>query len=368
MIKSKLQFWTLQILLVVAIIYISTKIAFVFEPIGVFISTLFFPILISGFLYFLLNPLVKMLQDFKIPRTLSIIIVYLAIAGLIALLMSYFIPAVTAQFKQLANDLPKYAEESMKFIEDVSESPQFQWVMTQEYVTIEDIENKLVEIGNSIPQALTDGISTILGFIANFTITVITVPFLLFYMFKDGHKFSSNVMKLLPSSYREAGLKTLKETNKTLASYIQGQVIVALFVGTLSFIGYLIIDLPYALVLAVVVVFTNIIPYIGPIIGGFPAIIIALFESPMKAVLVVVVITIAQQLEGNVLSPLIIGKQLKIHPATIIILLLVAGNLAGILGMVLAIPVFAVVKTIIINFSNFLKERKRILNEQMIET
>ncbi len=367
-VKSKLQFWTLQILLVVAIIYISTKIAFVFEPVGIFISTLFFPILISGFLFYLLNPLVKRLQLLKIPRTLSIIIVYLAIAGLFSLMLSYFIPAVSNQFKQLINDMPRYAAQSMDFFEDVSDSPQFKWVMTQEYITIDDIEEKLTEIGSAIPETITNSISAILGFVANFTITVVTVPFLLFYMFRDGHKFPDGVARLLPAAYRDEALKTMKDTNNTLASYIQGQVTVALFVGTLSFIGYLIIDLPYALILAMVVLVTNIIPYIGPILGGAPAVIIALFDSPMKAILTVVVIVIAQQLEGNVISPLIIGKQLKIHPATIIILLLVAGNIAGILGMVLAIPFYAVSKTIVINIAQFLKERKRILNEQIIES
>ncbi|GAA0324243.1 AI-2E family transporter [Bacillus carboniphilus] len=367
MFKSKVHFWTLQILLMVAIIYISTKIAFIFQPVGVFISTLFFPILISGFLYYLLNPLVKKLQSFKIPRTISIIIVYAIIIGLISLLLSYFIPAVTKQFKDLADNLPTYANQSVEFFEEMSDSPQFKWVMTQEYVTLEDIEQKLVEFANSLPNKLTNSLASIIGWVTSVTITIVTVPFLLFYMFKDGHKFGENLIKFLPSSYRSAGLKTLKETNKTLASYIQGQVLVALFVGTLSFIGYLIIDLPYALILAVVVVFTNIIPYIGPILGGAPALIIGLFESPMKAILVVIVITVAQQLEGNVLSPLILGKQLKIHPATIIILLLVAGNLAGILGMILAIPTYAVAKTVVVNLANFLRERRRILEEQTLE-
>jgi predicted PurR-regulated permease PerM len=151
----------------------------------------------------------------------------------------------------------------------------------------------------------------------------------------------------------------LKETGETLSSYIQGQVIVALSVGTLAFVGYLIIDLPFALVMALIVAFTNIIPYVGPILGGAPAVIVALFDSPTKALLVVLIIVIAQQVEGNVLSPLILGKSLDTHPATIIIVLLAAGNLAGILGMVLAVPFYAVVKTIVLNVIKFLQARKR---------
>jgi predicted PurR-regulated permease PerM len=111
--------------------------------------------------------------------------------------------------------------------------------------------------------------------------------------------------------------------------------------------------------MALIVAFTNIIPYVGPILGGAPAVIVALFDSPTKALLVVVIIVIAQQVEGNVLSPLILGKSLDTHPATIIIVLLAAGNLAGILGMVLAVPFYAVVKTIVLNIIKFLRARKR---------
>ncbi len=195
--------------------------------------------------------------------------------------------------------------------------------------------------------------------VANIAVILVTVPFLLFYMFKDGHKFPQAITKFLPASYRDEGLVVLKETGETLSAYIQGQVTVALAVGTLSFIGYLIIDLPYALILALVVSVTNIIPYVGPFLGGAPAVIVALFVSPTTALLTLIVIVIAQQLEGNVISPLILGKSLDTHPATIIILLLAAGNLAGILGMVLAIPTYAVVKTIVINLVKFLKARKK---------
>lgn len=230
--------------------------------------------------------------------------------------------------------------------------------------SIGTIVQELNDYAATIPSRITDSISGILNMIANIAVTIATVPFLLFYMFKDGGNFPKLISKFMPSSYRNEGLKTLKDTGETLAAYINGQVTVALFVGTLAFIGYLIIDLPYALVMALIVAVTNIIPYVGPFLGGAPAVIIALFDSPTKAILVVIVITIAQQLEGNVLSPLILGKRLDTHPATIIILLLVAGNIAGILGMILAVPFYAVSKTIILNFVRFLQLRKSTIQNE----
>ncbi|MGN7176017.1 AI-2E family transporter [Cytobacillus sp. SAFR-174] len=366
MAKKKLQYWTLQLLIILTIIYVSTKISFLFEPVGIFVSTLFFPIIISGFLYFLLNPLVKLLQRYRVPRTAAILIIYAAVIGLVMLVIGNIAPLISRQVTELFNDLPGYAKTTRDFVNSMSNTEEFKWFLAQDYVSIQEIEARIMDYANTLPSRLTQGVAGIVSLVTNIAITIVTVPFLLFYMFKDGDKFPAAVSKFLPVAYREEGVKTLKETGETLSSYIQGQITVALFVGTLSFIGYLIIDLPYALVMALIVAITNIIPYVGPFLGGAPAVIVALFDSPTKALLVVVVIVIAQQVEGNVLSPLILGKTLNTHPATIIILLLVAGNLAGILGMILAIPTYAVTKTIVLNTIRFLRARKAARLEETV--
>jgi predicted PurR-regulated permease PerM len=365
--KKKFQYWTLQILIIISIIYVSTKISFLFQPIGIFFSTLFFPIIISGFLYFLLNPFVGLLQRLKLPRILAIVVIYVVIIGIITLIIGNLIPMISKQVMAFVNDVPSYYKETMQFIDHLSETEQFKWVMTQDYFSISNIVKELNDYVATLPNRITDSFSNIFSAVTNIAVTIITVPFLLFYMFKDGGKFPDMVAKFFPSSYRKEGLKTLKETGDTLAAYINGQVTVALFVGLVSFIGYVIIGLPYALVMALIVAVTNIIPYVGPFLGGAPAVIIALFDSPTKAILVIIVITVAQQLEGNVLSPLILGKKLDTHPATIIILLLVAGNLAGILGLILAVPFYAVAKTIILNFVRFLKLRKSTITKDPLE-
>ncbi|MDF0728227.1 AI-2E family transporter [Cytobacillus sp. S13-E01] len=365
MFKNKFHFWSLQLLIIVTILYLSSKITFLFEPVVVFFTTLFFPIIISGFLYFLLNPLVKILQKWRVPRILAIAIMYVVFIGLVGVVIGSLAPLISRQITELFNNLPLYAEQTKLLINGLSTSPQFKWVMTQSYVPITEVENELIRFANTLPDLASQAISNLLGLIANVTITIVTVPFLLFYMFKDGHRFPIALTKFFPVAYRKEGIETLKDTGNTLAAYIQGQVLVALFVGTLAFIGYLIIDLPYALVMAMIVAVTNIIPYVGPFLGGAPAVIIGLFESPTTGLLVVVVILIAQQVEGNLLSPLILGKRLDTHPATIIILLLVAGNLAGVLGMILAVPTYAVLKTIVLNAARLLRARKAHIEQEI---
>jgi predicted PurR-regulated permease PerM len=357
--KSKFQYWLVQILLILTIIYVSTKITFLFQPIGVFFSTIFFPILITGFLFFLLNPVVNYLQRNKVPRLIAILIIYVVFTGLLVLAIGNLVPSITKQFTALANELPRYANKTLVFFDDLAQTSEFRWIIDEQNDLLETAEQKLLKFANTLPDKITVSITNILSVIANIAIILITVPFLLFYMFKDGHKFPNALSKFFPAAYREEGLTVLKETGETLSAYIQGQVTVALAVGILAFIGYLIIDLPFALVMALVVAVTNIIPYVGPILGGAPAVIVALFDSPTKALLVLLVIVVAQQIEGNVLSPLILGKSLDTHPATIIILLLAAGNLAGVMGMVLAIPTYAVVKTIVLNLVKFLRARRK---------
>jgi len=356
--KKKFHYWLLQVLLIVAIIYVCTKISFLFQPVAVLFSTLFFPIIITGFLYFLLNPIVNFLQKYKVPKTLAIIIIYVVVIGLIILAIGSVIPMISKQITELFSNIPNYADQAIRFFNDLNDTKQYKWLLNQEYVTMSDITAKLNDFAQTIPSSITNSISTIISTMTNITVTIVTVPFLLFYSFKDGNKFPAALSRFFPASYRKEATKILKDTGETLAAYIQGQVMVALFVGTLALIGYWIIGLDYALVMALIVAVTNIIPYVGPLIGGAPAVIIALFTSPTQALLVIIVITIAQQIEGNILSPLILGKRLDTHPATIIVLLLVAGNLAGILGMILAVPTYAVAKTIVLNINRFLKARK----------
>ncbi|MHC0038778.1 AI-2E family transporter [Pseudoneobacillus sp. C159] len=356
--KSKTQFWLIQILLIVTIIYVSTKISFMFAPVGVFFSTVFFPLLITGFLFFLLNPLVNFLARKKIPRIVAILIIYIGFAGLITLAVVSLVPAVSKQASDLANNLPVIAREATDIFHNVVKSSEFKAFRDEQTEIIQSVQQRLIGYANTLPNKLTNGIMGIFGMITNIAIILVTVPLLLFYLFKDGHKFPRAVANFIPTGYRDEGLRILKETGETLSAYIQGQVMVALAVGTLAFIGFLIIDLKYALTLALIIAFTNIIPYVGPIIGGAPALLVGFFESPMKGILVIVVILVAQQIEGNFLSPMILGKSLDTHPATIIIILLVAGNLAGVLGMILAVPTYAVAKVIVLNLVKFLRARK----------
>lgn len=360
--KSKTHFWTLQILLVLLIIYVSTKVSFLFEPIIVFASTLFTPILIAGILYFIFNPIVRFLEK-KLPRTLSILLIYLAFVALIVFVLSSVGPVFTKQVTDLFNSIPSYVKQIQIFIKQMSNSQWFTWMMNQDFVSVAKIESSIGEYLTSLPENITGSLSSVFGVVTNIAITAVTVPFILFYMLKDGNRFPNLAVKILPDKYKNEGLKIFKDLYETLAAYIQGQLIVCMFVGTACFIGFWIAGVKYALILGVIIAVTNIIPYVGPFLGATPAVIIAFLDSPTKALIALIIVVAVQQTDGNLLSPLIIGRRLNTHPLTIILLLIGAGSFGGILGMILAVPAYALLKAFTLNIVRLVRLRQRYKKE-----
>lgn len=190
-------------------------------------------------------------------------------------------------------------------------------------------------------------ITNFIGFVANVVIVLVIIPFVLFYMLKEGEKAPNQALRLLPEKQRKEGQRILKDMDTALSSYIQGQIMVSICVGVLIYIGYLIIGIEYSLVLGLIAMFTNVIPFLGPWIGTAPAVVVALFHSPLMALLVIIVVLVVQQFESSFISPQIMGRKLSIHPLTIVLLLLVASKFAGFLGLLLAVPTYAVGKVIV---------------------
>ncbi len=367
MLKSKVHFWTLQILLILLIVYVGTKVSFLFEPIIIFSSTLFLPILIAGILFFLFNPIVELIEKGRAPRTVAILVLYLLFISLFITLVSFIGPIVSAQIADFVRNAPRTAMVLQEFILELSETTWFNWLMTQQYVSIDQIEETFTTFLTTIPDNITASVGRLLGVVTNITLIIITVPFILFYMLKDGHRFAPTAVKFLPTSYRQEGLNIFKDLYETLATYIQGQLIVSLVIGTGCFIGFLIIDLRYALVLGIIIAITNIIPYVGPFIGAAPAIIVGLLDSPTKALLAAIVVLVVQQLDGNLLSPLIIGKRLNTHPLTIILLLIGAGSFGGIIGMILAVPTYAVLKAVVLHVVRLIRLQRKYKEEIILK-
>ncbi|MFZ2591437.1 MAG: AI-2E family transporter, partial [Leuconostoc citreum] len=168
-----------------------------------------------------------------------------------------------------------------------------------------------------------------------------------FYMLSDSERFVPAIKKMFPARHAEKISELMAKMDRTIEKYISGQAIEMGFVGLSMTIGYFIIGQPYAWLLGVIAGITNIVPYIGPWIGVVPSLIVASTQSWKQVIFVLIVMTVVQQLDGNFIYPNVIGKSLAIHPLTIVFLLMVAGNLWGIVGMILIVPVYAVLRVIV---------------------
>ena len=351
--QTKMLFWTLEILAVVAIIFVCTKIKFVFEPLFTFVSVVFVPFVIAGFLFYMLNPLVTRLsklryKKFGLNRSFASLFVVLILVLIIVGGIGLLIPTIINEFTSLVKALPDTANQINKIISKLSESKLFKQVDFSTY--LDKVDSKIGTYAETFLTGLSKSLGTIISTITSVTVVAITVPVMLFYMLKDGQKLVPSIQKITPGKRSDEVSGLLTKMSATLSSYISGQVIECLFVAVFTTIGYLIIGQPLAVVLGIIAGMANIIPYVGPYIGITPALIVSLTMAQDKIIWVIIIVLIVQQVDGNIIYPNIIGKSLNIHPLTIIVLLLAAGNIAGIAGMILCIPFYAVVRTIVVYF------------------
>lgn len=355
--QSKMFRFGYGIVLILLIVLLASKVNFIFTPIAVMVTTLFTPIVLSGVLYYLLRPLVNFSAKYM-PRALSILIIYLMAIGLIVSMVFVIGPPLQKQFSSLIENAPEFAAQVRDMVIQLNDNEFVNRFQESDNFSIEELTGKATEYVNEFVSAIGTNVVSFISAVTGILVLIVLIPFVLFYMLKDGDKLPDYILKLVPEQHKDEGRKVLKDMDEALSSYIQGQILVSVFVGIFIYIGYLIIDLDYPLILALVSMLTNVIPFVGPFIGLVPALIVGFIDSPLMALWVVLVVLIVQQIESNLISPQVMGRKLDVHPLTIILLLMVAGSLAGVVGLLLAVPTYAVSKAIVLNTYRFIKLRK----------
>ncbi|TSB46162.1 AI-2E family transporter [Alkalicoccobacillus porphyridii] len=347
----------LGIALFLLIVYLASLVSFIFQPIAVLFQTLFAPIVIAGVFYYLLRPFVNLLSK-KIPRGLSILLVFLLLIGLITTSVLLIGPEIQKQTRSLIDNVPSFVEQGEEMLLTLQENEYVQSFQQSGQHSLDDmIENFSSNIEGYVA-SIGSNLVKVIGAVASFVIVLVIFPFVLFYLLKEGDKAPAFMLKFLPEKQQHEGRRILGDMDKALSSYLQGQILVSICVGILCLILYLSIGLEYALVLAIIAMLTNVIPFIGPWIGTAPAVIVALFDSPFMVLAVIIGVLVIQQIESNLISPQIMGRQLNVHPVTIIFLLLFASQFAGLVGLLLAVPSYAVGKVIVSHTYRLIKLRR----------
>lgn len=336
---------SLGIIMLLTIIYLLSKVSFIFNPFVTLVQILIVPLTISGFLYYLLRPIVQFLERKKWNRVLSILLIYLLFAGVVTIFFMVVWPPLQKQLFEFMNNVPKLMASLQEQMNEIRRNRYFSFVTSE---GSPEVMNKVTEYLNSALNTVSGYVSHVFSFLNNFVIIVGTVPIFLYYMLKQDDRVTPSLVRMLPVRYRIDGEQVIHEVDNMLKGFIAGRMISAMLLAVMGFIGFWLIGLPYPLLLAIVMALFNFIPYFGALLGAIPCVIVAFTVSPSMVLWVIIIVVAAQQIEGNMISPYIYGKTINIHPLTTIVLLLIAGDFMGILGMILAIPLYMTLKIIVI--------------------
>ncbi|SKC51058.1 AI-2E family transporter [Maledivibacter halophilus] len=356
----------IPLLIIAFILYkIINKIDF-FLFININLLSILSPVIWAFAIAYLLNsPMSYIERNFKLKRGWSILIIYMFVIGITTIFITIVSPRIINSILDLLKNLPDYIKITDIWItEKITDLKLLDNYGITPYV--EDGLNKIIEqVGNYLNSIL----SAVVSKAINFTSTIFKIilsMIIAVYFLKDKEIFILSLKKvvfaLLNKQMAKGVIEFAAELDRLFSQFIIGKFIDSCIIGAMCFIGLLIIKAPYALLLSLIVGIANMIPYFGPFIGAVPAVAITLFDSPIKAIWVLVFIIALQQFDGLFLGPMILGDKVGLSPFWIILAIIIGGGMFGVIGMFLGVPIMAVIKAL---FDKFINKRLDAQNIRM---
>ncbi len=348
--------YILFIILLICVITLIFREWHILSFIGKIISVIS-PLFIGWFIAWMLNPLVKKLGDKGVKRGLAVTIAYLSMMIIVALIMRFTIPSLGSQISDIVSAVPKIANDVKDWIDNIFvklSNLSLENLDSVKVSFLSKIESISTSLQTSLPETAVAVVSSVASGIGKIVISLI----LGFYILFDFDKVSSGFLNLFPKKSRKDISELMSKLNETLYSFISGTLWLSFLLFVVSVIGFSIIGLNAPVLIAFICVVTNLIPYIGPYLGAAVAGAIGFAESPIVGFLTLVFILVTQTLEGEILHPIVMSKKMDLNPITIIISLLIFEYMFGIIGMVIATPVVAILKIVY----KFLDEKYDLFN------
>ena len=337
----------LYILFIILLVYVITLIFREWKILSIIgkIFAVMSPLFIGWFIAWVLNPTVKRLQKKGVKRGLAVTIAYLIMILVVAAIVWFTIPSLGTQISDIVSAVPEIANDVKSWIDNLFvklSNLSLENLDTVKASFLLRIESLSESIQKSLPETAVNIVSSLASGIGKIVMSLI----LGFYILYDFNKVSSGFINLFPKKTRKDIGELIGKLNDTLYSFVSGTLWLSLLLFVVSVIGFSIIGLNAPVLIAFICVITNLIPYIGPYLGAAVAGAIGFAESPVVGVLTLVFILVTQTLEGEILHPIVMSKKMNLNPITIIISLLIFEYLFGIIGMVIATPVVAILKII----------------------
>lgn len=318
-----------------------------------------FPFIISIVLAQLLYPAVVFLED-RMPgrsrspeaaRVISILLIYLAFVGVVAGILYLTIPPLFHEAQELARTLPELYERSRATVE--SWSHEITERIPAELRT--QLEEAVAGGGDVLADAALGILGRTISGVSN-TITLVIglaiVPFFLFYLLKDREQVVGGLYTMLPPTGRKHTTNVVLLVNEVVGSYVRAQLLSATIVGLLVFVGLTVLGIEFAAVLGLVAGLFGLIPIIGPLLGAIPGLLVALARSPEEIIWVALVYLVVQLIENNLIAPRVQGSAVRLNPAIIMATLVLASEVAGLWGVIVAVPLVAATRDVFVYFYN----------------
>ena len=343
----------LKIMLAMVILAIAILIIYLLDKTSVLvilgkIISILSPLFIGILIAWLVEPAINYFVKNKVGRKLATVVVYLVFIFIIILIAALIVPEFIAQVNELITRIPNFLKSINTFINDTFKSTADFDLSSVKESLINTINNFVNNFTSENLTGIVEKLSSSIKVVSNFVLGIL-IAFYLSLDFKNVNKY---VSILVPNRFHEDIKKITTPLNEMLRNYVNGTLLSCLFVMILSLIGFLISGVSSPLLFAIFCAITNLIPYFGPYIGGIPVILIGFTMNPYVGFGCLITVVLVQFLEGNILNPLIVGKAVDLHPVILMLSLLVFEYFFGIFGMVIAVPIVATIKIVLLFFEN----------------
>ncbi|WP_248663629.1 AI-2E family transporter [Fuchsiella alkaliacetigena] len=301
------------------------------------------PFILAVVIVYLIEPFIDWLVNRGLKRSWALILIFLLVSGGVLLTSLLIAPLLVEELNALAGRLPQYVSKIQSFIEDLNQS--YERIALPP--TIKSVFDNMINRIEMVTLRFVERTTEVILLSLSRILSLVLAPILAFYILKDIESIKDSLWSLIPKKQRQETKTLLKKIDRVLLDYLKGQLLVSALIGLLSVLGLYFLRIRFNIIIGIFAGIMNIIPYLGPIMGTIPAVIIASFDSFKLVIAVVVFFVLIQQLESSLISPKIVGDRVGLHPTLIIFSLLAGGELLGVIGMFVAVPIGAVVKVLI---------------------
>lgn len=309
-----------------------------------------YPFFLGVLIAYLLNPLVALLERRGAGRLWALAAVYTVLAAAAAGAGIKLVPLLVRELENFARDLPSITREAEALLGDL-ETHYRSWALPESMRRA--VDEAIGGIGAEADLFVRELVQQILG-LFSYAVGIAVSPVLAFYILYDWQNLREKTLFMLPAAWRARCVRMAGEVNVVLHGVIRGQILTSLLVAALVTAGLYALQIPYALLIGALAGALDVIPYFGALIGALPAVGMALLQSPAAVLKVTALFFVVHQLEGSVIQPKIVGKTAGLHPLTVIFFAFVGGELGGLVGMLLSVPLAAIGKVCLRHFMQLL--------------